>query len=305
MKTLIVSPRYFAEEAISVFQELGEVDTLNTSLGKKGLLDVVEDYDILAIKVDTIIDREVFDKAKNLKVIASATTGVNHIDLDCAKEKGVNIVSLIGAHTESTAEYVFALLLSLLRNISFSNKSLLEGNWERKRFIGTELFGKTIGIVGYGKIGRHVGIIAKGFGMKILFFDPYVENVEGKCDMDTLLRESDVVTLHCLLNEETKGMLNYEKFKMMKRNAVLINCSRGPIVNDEDLVRALEEGEILAAGLDVFDREPLTSEHILVRKGKELRNLLITPHVAGSTNEALKRSSLFVAKKTKDLLMDS
>ncbi|MBL7051781.1 MAG: hydroxyacid dehydrogenase [Nanoarchaeota archaeon] len=312
MKTLITMPDYFDESSRNIFQELGEVDIIEYSRDlRESVLNIIEDYSILAIKVDLKIDKEMLDKASNLKVIASATTGVNHIDLDYAKQKGVEVIFLKGTNTSSTAEYVFAMLFSLYRRVYPARNILLQGIWDRVTFIGSSLDGKTFGIVGLGKIGRHVAKIANGFGMKVVAYDPYLsesvfrENNVEKKELGDLLKVSDVVTLHTFLNEETRKMFDMSKFKLMKENAVLINCSRGEIVNDEDLVKALKEKVIAGAALDVFDVEPIDGNHILVQGAKVLKNLIISPHLAGSTNESIKESGKYVAEKTKAFLRGS
>ena len=312
MKTLITVPGYFDEDSRKIFQELGEVDIIEHSRDlRESVLNIVEEYDILAVKVDFKVDKEILDKAINLKVIASASTAVDHIDLDYAKEKGVEVIFLKGVNTVATAEYVFALLFSLYRRVYPAQNSLLQGRWDRVSYIGDNFSEKVIGVVGLGKIGRHVAKIANGFGMKVVAFDPYLsesvfrENNVEKKELDDLLNVSDVVTLHTFLNDETKKMFDMSKFKLMKEKAVLINCSRGEVVNDEDLIKALREKVIAGAALDVFDQEPLEENHVLMKNAKVMKNLVISPHLAGSTRESVNESGKYVAEKTKAFLMSS
>ncbi len=312
MKTLITVPGYFDEDSRKIFQELGEVDIIEHSRDlRESVLNIVEEYDILAVKVDFKVDKEILDKASNLKVIASASTAVDHIDLDYAKEKGVEVIFLKGVNTVATAEYVFALLFSLYRRVYPAQNSLLQGRWDRVSYIGDNFSEKVIGVVGLGKIGRHVAKIANGFGMKVVAFDPYLsesvfrENNVEKKELDDLLNVSDVVTLHTFLNDETKKMFDMSKFKLMKEKAVLINCSRGEVVNDEDLIKALREKVIAGAALDVFDQEPLEENHVLMKNAKVMKNLVISPHLAGSTRESVNESGKYVAEKTKAFLMSS
>ena len=312
MKTLITVPGYFDEDSRKIFQELGEVDIIEHSRDlRESVLNIVEEYDILAVKVDFKVDKEILDNASNLKVIASASTAVDHIDLDYAKEKGVEVIFLKGVNTVATAEYVFALLFSLYRRVYPAQNSLLQGRWDRVSYIGDNFSEKVIGVVGLGKIGRHVAKIANGFGMKVVAFDPYLsesvfrENNVEKKELDDLLNVSDVVTLHTFLNDETKKMFDMSKFKLMKEKAVLINCSRGEVVNDEDLIKALREKVIAGAALDVFDQEPLEENHVLMKNAKVMKNLVISPHLAGSTRESVNESGKYVAEKTKAFLMSS
>src|SRR3989338_5320150 len=170
-KILITAPAYFDEIAIDLFQQLGEVTI--RELSREELLQRITEYEVLAIRVDTTVDKELIDTARNLKVIATGTTGVNHIDVEYAKKKGIEVISLQGANTVATAEHALALMLSLMRNVPAAHSSLISGKWHRAAFIGTELFGKKLGIVGFGRIGRDIAKIAQHFGMRILAYYPY------------------------------------------------------------------------------------------------------------------------------------
>lgn len=304
MKILITAPAYFDKDAITVFKEIGNVTVKELSYNE--LLSCVKDYDILAIRVDTKVDKTIINAATKLKVIATATTGTNHVDIDYAKEKGVEIISLTGANTAATAEHVFALLLSIVRKVPAAHASVVDGKWKRSAFIGNELAGKKLGIVGFGRIGQHVGRIACGFGMELFAYDPYlpadvfVKNCATKMELDALLHEADMVTLHMFLSPETKGMFNLKKFQLMKKHAIIVNCSRGEVVVEKDLVTALEKKIIAGAALDVFAEEPIPKDSPLREYAQTHDNLLLTPHIAGSTQEAIHDAGLFVARKTKE-----
>jgi D-3-phosphoglycerate dehydrogenase / 2-oxoglutarate reductase len=306
MKTLITAPAYFPEEVVSVFRSFSDVTV--KQMDHQELLEAVADYEILAIRVDTVIDKTLLDKAANLKVIATATTGLNHIDVDYAKEKGVEVISLQGANTAPTAEHVMGLLLALVRKIPAAFSSIVSGKWDREKFIGTGLEGKKLGIVGFGRIGQHVGKFARAFGMELLAFDPYLpdekfgENNATKMELDDLMKEADVVTLHMFLSDETKGTFNLAKLQLMKKSAFLINCSRGAVLVEEDIVTALKEGVIAGAALDVYCAEPLEQGNVLVAYAKEHSNLILTPHIAGSTKESALEAGMYVAEKTKEFL---
>tara|TARA_Y100000310_G_C20697731_1_gene826951 strand:+ start:4797 stop:5732 length:936 start_codon:yes stop_codon:yes gene_type:complete len=304
MKTLITAPAYFADEAVRTFKSFSSVQFVPSS--KEMLLSFLSDCNVLAIRVDTVVDREVLDAAPNLKVVATATSGLNHIDMEYAKEKGVKVISLQGANTTSTAEHVFALLFSLLRKVNAAHSHVLSGEWERHQFIGSNLSGKTIGVVGFGRIGQHVGDIAKALGMKVLAYDPYLsdhvfaEKGAKEVSFEDLLRESDVVTSHMLLTEETGGMFCKDNFSLMKNSAVFINCSRGGVVVEDDLLLALQEDVIAGAALDTFVREPISKNHKFISYAKENDNLLLTPHIAGSTKESVHLAGLNVAEETRN-----
>lgn len=304
-KILITAPAYFDEAAVALFQQLGEVTIKEVSHDE--LLQQVSEYDVLAIRVDTAVDKELINAATKLKVIASGTTGVNHIDVEYAKTKGIEIIFLQGANTIATAEHAFALLLSLVRKIPAAHASLVSGAWNRAAFIGTELHGKTLGIIGFGRIGRDIAKFAQRFGMRVLAYDPYLpetvfaeSKVTRSTSLDTIFSEADAITLHLLLTEETKGLVNKNKLALMKHDAVLINCSRGEIVSEPDLLKALEEKRIAGAALDVFVHEPLPAGDPLIAYAQKNHNLILTPHLAGSSKEAIHEAGLFVAVKTQE-----
>ena len=306
LKTLITSPAYFDKEAVSAFQQFSEVTVKQYS--SEDLLKHIAEYHILAIRVDTTINKQLLDAATNLKIIATATTGTDHIDIEHAKKKGIEVISLQGANTIATAEHTLALLLTLIRKIPAAHTSLLRGEWNRAAYIGTELAGKKLGVVGFGRIGRDIASRARAFGMEILAYDPYLKSEDfvqhhaTQKDMNALLKEADVITLHVLLTPETKGMMNKEKLSLLKPNAILLNCSRGEVVVEKDLVEALEQKKIAGAALDVFPEEPLKQTSPLITYAKTHDNLIITPHIAGSTKEAIHHAGLYAATKTKEFL---
>ena len=307
-KILITAPAYFDEAAVAIFQQIGEVKA--KELQKEELLQQIAEYDVLAIRVDTNVDKELIDAAKKLKVIATGTTGINHIDVEYAKTKGIEVISLQGANTNSTAEHALALLLSLARKIAAAQSSLLSGEWNRAAFIGTELYGKKLGIVGFGRIGKDIAKIAQSFGMQILAYDPYLpENVFAECkatritSMQKIFSEADIITLHVLLTEETKGLVNKQIFSLMKPSSLLINCSRGEIVSELDLLDALKSKKIAGAALDVFVTEPLPADSPLIKYARQQPNLVLTPHIGGSTKEAVHQAGIDVAAKTQEFFM--
>ncbi|MDO8511137.1 MAG: hydroxyacid dehydrogenase [Nanoarchaeota archaeon] len=304
-KILITAPAYFDEAAVTLFRQLGEVTVREMS--REELLRQVADFTVLAIRVDTFIDKELIDAARNLKVIATGTTGVNHIDVEYAKKKGIEVISLQGANTIATTEHTLALLLSLVRKIPTAHASIMDGKWQRSAFIGTELSGKKLGIVGFGRIGRDIAKVALHLGMRILAYDPYLpESVFTDCQatritsMDTIFAEADVITLHVLLTDETRNLVNKQRLALMKPTSVLINCSRGEIVSESDLLQALDEKKIAGAALDVFVTEPLFADNPLIRYAQENHNLILTPHIAGSTKESIREAGLYLAVKIEE-----
>ncbi|MEK6868192.1 MAG: hydroxyacid dehydrogenase [Nanoarchaeota archaeon] len=305
-KTLITAPAYFDTSAVDAFKEFSDVTV--KQLSREELLKEIGEYHILAIRVDTKVDKILLDAAKQLKVIATATTGLDHVDIPYTKQKGVEIISLQGANTIATAEHAMALLLSLVRKIPAAHTSLLHGQWDRATYIGTQLSGKKLGVVGFGRIGREIATRARAFGMEIIAYDPYlkqedfVKNHATQMDLEVLLQEADVVTLHVLLTDETHGFFNKEKFALMKPTAILLNCSRGEVVVEKHLIYALEHQDLAGAALDVFATEPVLVDSVIVHYAKTHDNLILTPHIAGSTKEAVHDAGLEVAAKTKTFL---
>ena len=237
------------------------------------------------------------------------TTGLDHIDLKQADLHGIKIISIPGYATTATAEYTMSLILSLIRKIPFAFEHFKKEKWERHKFLGSELEGKTIGIVGFGRIGTRVGKYANAFGMNVIFFDPYFDEkiprdfpYKRVMSLEDLLTHSDVTTLHTVLSNETEKMINKNSMSKMKKGAVIVNASRGMIIDESDLVEALENGTIAAAALDVFEEEPLPASHELINYARSHDNLILTPHIAGSTKESINNAAKFVTDRIIEML---
>lgn len=243
----------------------------------------------------TLIDGEIMDACPNLKYIGLFSTGYNVVDIRHAAQKGIVVTNIPDYSSDAVAQHVFALLLSFSNKVAEHDAQVQAGEWSASKdfcFYGKlfELAGRTIGLVGFGNIGRRVARIANAFGMKVLVYSrsrrPVPEGIAASyTDFDTLLAESDVVSLHCPLFEETRGLMNAQAFEKMKKTAILINTARGPIVNQADLAQALEKGEIAGAGLDVVDVEPMTVDNPLLHA----KNCIITPHIAWAAQETRQR----------------
>lgn len=311
MKILITEPEYFPKKSLEELKKIGKVTT--EKLTRQELLKKVEEFDIVIVRIETRIDKEIIDAAKNLKIIASVTTGVNHIDVDYAKSKEIAVINLVGANSNSAAEHTFGLILSLLRNIPHSFDSLRKREWNRHEFIGHELKDKTIGIIGFGRIGSRIAIFAKAFDMNVLTYDKYVdsktvENIGGELiSLEELFKKSDIVTINCILTEETKNMVDYKQFDLMKPTSFLINTSRAEIINEKALLDALKIGKIRGAALDVIENERMLIEHIdsenrLVEYAKNHKNLVLTPHIGGLTHESINDATMFIINKIKEIL---
>lgn len=306
MRLLVVSPEYFPEDILSELKSFANVDS--KKLSRDELLNEIEKYDAVLTRVDVKFDKEILERARNLKVIGSATTGIDHINVEYANSKGIKVVNLSGAHTIPTAEHTFSLILSLVRKIPWAYESLKRGEWDRKRFFGIELEGKTLGTIGFGKIGSRVARYAKTFGMNVLTYDPYINkdlaNEIGVkvTTLDDVLQNSDVITIHAFLSPETRKMISFDAFARMKPTTFLINAARGEIVDGEALLDTLKNNKISGAALDVFDEEPLPPTSRLIEYAKNNDNLIITPHIAASTKEAVHNAAKEIVQKIKEFL---
>lgn len=246
--------------------------------------------DVLVVRSATKVTSDIIEAGKNLKIIARAGIGLDNIDVQKAKEKGIKILNTPGASAPSVAELAIGLMLACARHIAKATISLKEGKWEKKILKGKELLGKTLGLIGFGNIGQEVARRALGFGMRVIAYDPARPKTDlpvEYVDLDTLLKESDFISLHVPLIESTKHMINKDTISKMKDGVIIVNTSRGGTIDEEALYEALVSGKVYAAGLDVFEVEPPSDE--LRRKLLSLDNVVATPHIGASTAEAQKR----------------
>lgn len=259
---------------------------------RPALLERVRDVRALMVRNMTLIDRQVIDAAPNLQVIGRIGVGLDNLDLRALSEHGIVVCYPPEENAVSVAEHVFAMLLSYARKIPGADASVRAGKWERSSFIGFELAGKTMGILGLGRIGFRVAVRARAFGMRVLAYDPYMvaqhaavtETGTELASLEEVLRQSDVVTCHLPLTDDTRGLLNAERLGWMKPTAILINTSRGPAVNEADLLQSLRENRLGGALLDVREKEPPGEDPL-----HDLPNVLLTPHIASWTEESLHR----------------
>lgn len=253
------------------------------------LSELVSNAKALLIRNQTIVDRKIIDSASSLQVIGRAGVGYDNIDVDYASQKGMVVCYTPDSNTVSTAELTMGLMMSLLRKIPSADKTTKEGMWDRFNHLGTELYNKKLGIVGFGKIGKAVAARSLSFGMKILVQDIFIDNksLDSKYEVKSfkdLLSESDVVSIHLPLTKETKYLFNASVFDLMKPGSVLINTARGEIISEQDLIHALESGHLRAAALDVRENEPPKHSRL-----NDLPNVILTPHIGAFTKEAQER----------------
>jgi len=265
------------------------------------LKELIKDYDGLLIRSEVKVTSDIIDVAGKLKFIGRAGTGVDNVDKEAATKKGIIVANVPGGNTISAAEHTIGLMLSLARHIPESYKSLKSRKWDRKNFVGTELFGKTLGLIGLGRIGSEVAKRLNAFGMKVIAYDPFANqeaaknnNIELK-SIDEVFVQADYISIHSPLNDSTRGMINADAIKKMKDGVRIINCARGSIVNEKDLSDAIKSGKVAGAAIDVFAKEP-PEDWTLIDTDK----VVVTPHLAASTDEAQVR----IAKEIGEVLVD-
>ena len=302
-KVLITDP--IDQTGIDILSQVAQVDQ-KIGISNSELASIINDYDALMIRSGTQVTKEIINSSKKLRIIGRAGVGVDNVDVKAATQKGVLVVNSPGGNTIAAAEHTIAMMLSLSRHIPIANNSTFLGKWERKKFVGNELFKKRLGVVGLGKIGTHVAKVANALGMDVHGYDPFVSNERAQqlqvklSELDVLFKESDYVTLHLPRTPETENLVDIKILKSMKNNAKLINCARGGIIDEEALAEALNKSLIGGAAIDVFSEEPLNSSSPLLKVDK---NLILTPHLGASTREAQENVAVDVAEQIRDVLL--
>lgn len=303
MKVLITDK--INEIAKEIISEVAEVDVLPT-MSEEEYIQNIGKYDAVMIRSQSKITKNIIEAGKNLKIIGRAGVGVDNIDVDAATQKGIIVVNSPDGNTNAAAEHTLALMLSMVRNIPMACQSTLIGNWERAKYTGTEVFGKTLGIIGFGKIGQHVGKAAMAMGMKLLVSDPYTTEEKVKefgaeyvQNLDDFWGKCDFITLHVPKTRETTHLINSKTIAKMKKGVRIINCARGGIIEEKALREALESGQVESAAIDVYEDEPNIKNSPLFGCGK---NIILTPHLGASTSEAQLNVAIDVAQQIKEVL---
>jgi D-3-phosphoglycerate dehydrogenase len=291
-------------KCIEILKKSGlEVD-VKTGMKPEELKACIGDYHGLIIRSATKVTSEIINAAKNLKVIGRAGSGLDNVDRAAATKKGIVLMNTPGGNTITTAEHSIALMVALARQIPQATISMKAGKWEKKKFMGVELFNKTLGIIGIGNIGSQVAKRAQGLAMNVIAYDPFLSEDKAKAmgvekvDIRELFRRSDFITIHTPLTPETRNMINKETIKLMKPGVRIINCARGGIINEKDLYEALVGGKIAGVALDVFEKEPPENNPLL-----KLNNVISTPHLGASTKEAQENVAVAVAEQVVDYLI--
>ena len=292
--------------AEKVFKSKNITVDVKTGLTPQELSKIIADYDGLAIRSATKVTSDIIAAAKNLKVIGRAGIGVDNVDINAATDKGIIVMNTPFGNSVTTAEHAIAMMFALARQIPQANESTQLGKWEKSSFMGVELTGKTLGVIGCGNIGAIVAKKALGLQMKVVAYDPFLTNEKAealnvtKLTLDELLEQADFITLHVPLNDATRGILNAKTLKQTKKGCYIINCARGGLVVEKDLKAAIDDGHIAGAALDVFEVEP-AKENILFNNDK----LVATPHLGASTKEAQENVAVQVAEQIANFLNDN
>src|SRR3972149_1178362 len=298
MKKILISDS-IDKKCSSILQSYGYEVIYKPGMTPVQIKSEIGNYNGLIVRSETKVNAEIISRMEEMEIIGRAGTGVDNIDVNTATRRGIIVMNTPGGNTISAAEHTMALMLSMCRNIPQANITVRDGKWERKKFQGTELFGKTLGIIGLGKIGGEVAARSKSFGMKIIGYDPLLsEEVASKLgiellNLNTLFAISDIITLHVPLSSETKYLISANTLGKCKNGVKIINCARGGIVNENDLVAALDSGKVSAAAIDVFEKEPPDFSQRIFEHPK----MICTPHLGASTEEAQEKVAIQIAEQ--------
>ncbi len=303
MKVLITDK--INEAAGKILEGIAQVDFLPT-MSEDELAAKIVDYDALMIRSQTKVTKKILEAGKKLKIVGRAGVGVDNVDIEAATQNGVIVVNSPDGNTNAAAEHTIALMLAMSRNIPAAAESTKEGKWERSKFTGVEVFGKTLGIIGFGKIGHHVAQVAIALGMKVIVSDPYttkesVEKIGAKyvTSLDEFWGQCDYITIHTPKTKETTALINRNTLNRMKKGVRIINCARGGIIDEAALKEALESGQVQSAAIDVYETEPdITASPLYNCSG----NIVMTPHLGASTAEAQFNVAIDVAEQIKEVL---
>jgi D-3-phosphoglycerate dehydrogenase len=291
-----------SKQGVEILQKAGFTVDVKTKLSKEELLKEIVSYDGLVVRSGTKVTAEVIDAAKNLKVVGRAGSGLDNVDTQAATRRGIVVMNTPGGNTVTTAEHAMAMMFAMTRRIPQATTSLKGGKWEKERFMGVELYNKILGIVGIGQIGGYLAKLAQGISMNVIAYDPYLAQERARkmgvdlVDLPELFRRADVISVHTPLTAETKSLINAATIAQMKPGVMIVNCARGGIIDEADLVAALASKRVAAAAFDVFEEEPVKPGHPLLA----LDNFICTPHIGASTTEAQENVAIGIAEQIVD-----
>ena len=295
-----------SETAVQIFRDRGIDVDFQPDVGKDKdkLLEIIGQYDGLAIRSATKATEKLIDAATNLKVIGRAGIGVDNVDIPAASRKGIIVMNTPFGNSITTAEHAIALIFATARQLPAADTSTRAGKWEKSKFMGVEITGKTLGVIGCGNIGAVVASRAVGLKMHVIAFDPFLSEERAiqlgveKVELDELFARADFITLHTPMTDKTRGIVNKQAFEKMKDGVRIVNCARGGLIVEKDLAEALRSGKVAAAGIDVFETEPATENELF-----DIPNVVCTPHLGASTTEAQENVALQVAEQMSDYLL--
>jgi D-3-phosphoglycerate dehydrogenase len=304
---ILVTHKQLSEDAKKVMADAGaRAIYLSPPITEDMLIETItrEGVGGVLMRLSPPFTRRVLEATPTLKIIAKHGAGIDSVDLDAATERGIAVVNAGGANADPVAEYSVAVMLSLARDVPRLDRDLRGGKWEKGTYMGREFRGRKLGIIGYGQIGRRVAAMAAALGAQVIAYSrtrkDAIEGVQWETDLDRLLSTVDILSLHCPLTDKTRGLIGRRELALMKPTAILINTSRGPVVDEAALTEALSTGKLAAAGLDVFAEEPTDPKNPLL----QLPNVIVTPHVSAMTEEAMTRMGTSAATQILNLLKD-
>ena len=290
------------EDAVNLLKKKFDVYyDISLAEDSNSLVKLINKMKALIVRNKTLVTRELIENAPNLTCVGRLGVGLDNIDLNACEEQNITVYPALGANSHSVAEYVICASMLLLRKAYFKKNEMIAGNWPRQESSGSEVYGKTLGLIGFGDIAQKTRDLALGLGMKTVAYDPYLDKDSNvwketkNLDLDNLLSISDIISLHIPLSKETKNLIDEKKLRLIKNSSVIINTSRGGIIDENSLAKLLKEKKIGGAALDVFNEEPISKEN--AKKFEGLDNLILTPHIGGVTKESNERVSKMIAKK--------
>ena len=299
---MILVTEFMDEDAVNLLRKKYEVYyDISLAEDSNSLVKLINKMKALIVRNKTLVTRELIENAPNLTCVGRLGVGLDNIDLNACEEQNITVYPALGANSHSVAEYVICASMLLLRKAYFKKNEMIAGNWPRQESSGSEVYGKTLGLIGFGDIAQKTRDLALGLGMKTVAYDPYLDKDSNvwketkNLDLDNLLSISDIISLHIPLSKETKNLIDEKKLRLIKNSSVIINAARGGVIDENQLAKLLKENKIGGAALDVFNNEPINREY--TKKFEGIDNLILTPHIGGVTKESNKRVSEMIAKK--------
>ena len=299
---MILITEFMDEDAVNLLKKKYDVYyDISLAEDSNSLVKLINKMKALIVRNKTLVTRELIENAPNLTCVGRLGVGLDNIDLNACEEQNITVYPALGANSHSVAEYVICASMLLLRKAYFKKNEMIAGNWPRQESSGSEVYGKTLGLIGFGDIAQKTRDLALGLGIKTVAYDPYLDKDSNVWEetknllLDNLLSISDIISLHIPLSKETKNLIDEKKLRLIKNSSIIINTSRGGIIDENSLAKLLKENKIGGAALDVFNKEPINK--VNAKKFEGLDNIILTPHIGGVTKESNERVSKMIAKK--------